>query len=141
MSKPLGWGQGFQEKFLGCPPILGFIAFLLTSLSKICLGWWCCFIPTHPHMCIYDHSCNNLVDVVRYVTLLTSWLVTYSQRLVWVSSFCDETDSINRKSSCLCVLWQLNDQIYRSFEGGLGTSYPRRPCVHAVTTSRSRFSS
>jgi hypothetical protein len=31
-------GQGFQEKLPGGgPPILGFIAFLLTSFSKICL--------------------------------------------------------------------------------------------------------
>jgi hypothetical protein len=38
----MGWksrrGQGFQEKLPGGPPILGFIAFLLTSFSKNCLG-------------------------------------------------------------------------------------------------------
>ncbi len=38
LPKSLG-GQGIQEKFKGgVPPILGFITFLLTSVSKICLG-------------------------------------------------------------------------------------------------------
>jgi hypothetical protein len=37
-------GQGFQEKL---PPSLRFIAFLLTSFSKIFLGG-CCFIPPPP---------------------------------------------------------------------------------------------
>ena len=49
-----GGGQGFQEKLPGGgPPILGFIAFLLTSFSKICLVG-CCFIPPSPpcvHLC------------------------------------------------------------------------------------------
>ena len=40
-------GQGFQEKLPGGPPILGFIAFLLRSFSKICLRG-CCFIPPPP---------------------------------------------------------------------------------------------
>jgi hypothetical protein len=55
LPKFLGGGQGFQEKLPGGgPPILGFIAFLLTSFSKICLGG-CCFIPPppppHPPLC------------------------------------------------------------------------------------------
>jgi hypothetical protein len=44
-------GQGFQEKLPGGPPILGFIAFLLRSFSKICL-----FHPPSPlipPVCIY----------------------------------------------------------------------------------------
>jgi hypothetical protein len=35
---PRGGVKGFGKNCLGGPPILGFIAFLLTSFLKICLG-------------------------------------------------------------------------------------------------------
>ncbi len=45
--------KGFRKNCQGGPPILRFIAFLLTSFSKICLGG-CCFIPPlTPPVCIY----------------------------------------------------------------------------------------
>ena len=48
------WGSRVSGKIAwGGPPILHFIAFLLTSFSKICLGG-CCFIPPLPPVCIYE---------------------------------------------------------------------------------------
>jgi hypothetical protein len=48
LLKSLG-GEGFQEKL---PPILGFIAFILTSFSKICLGGAVSYPSTpYPPLC------------------------------------------------------------------------------------------
>jgi hypothetical protein len=38
LAKSLGRLQGFKGKIASEPPILGFIAFLLISFSKLCLG-------------------------------------------------------------------------------------------------------
>ncbi len=48
LPKLQGGVKGFRKNCQGGPPILRFIAFLLTSFSKICLGGGCCFIPSPP---------------------------------------------------------------------------------------------
>ncbi len=60
LPKFLGGGQGFQEKLPGGgPPILGFIAFLLTSFSKICLGGGAVSSPpSPPHLCASMMPCK-----------------------------------------------------------------------------------
>jgi hypothetical protein len=49
-AKILRGVKGFRKNCQGGPTIFGFIAFLLTSFSKICLGG-CCFIPPSPLLC------------------------------------------------------------------------------------------
>ncbi len=82
-AKIPGGGQGFQEKLPGGPPILRFIAFLLTSFSKICLGG-CCFIPPLPPLTpppVYIYASTRISTFryflnVRYVINL--WFITNS---------------------------------------------------------------
>jgi hypothetical protein len=54
----------------GGPPILCFIAFLLTSFSKICLGG-CCFIPPLPPP--YPPLCASMI---KYVIIFLSFCRT-----------------------------------------------------------------
>ncbi len=49
LPKSVGWGSRLSGQIDGgCPPIQGFIALLLTSFSKICLGLL--FHPPSPHL-------------------------------------------------------------------------------------------
>jgi hypothetical protein len=52
LPKSLGGVKGFRKNCQGGPPILGFIAFLLTNFSKICLGG-----AVSVHLCTF-RSCN-----------------------------------------------------------------------------------
>ncbi len=64
LPKFLGGGQGFWEKLPGGGPlILRFIAFLLTSFLKICLGV-CCFIPPPP-LCASMFSDLNMNNIYK----------------------------------------------------------------------------
>ncbi len=77
LPKYLGGVKGFMKNCQGGPPILGFIAFLFTSFSKICLGGGLLFHTPLPltlpppcvHLCIpvfhfqgTEKNSNNLFD-------------------------------------------------------------------------------
>ncbi len=74
LPKSLG-GQGFQEKLPGgCPTILGFIAFLLTSVQKSVWGGYYIYPPLplpppHPLVCIYE---PNLIKFLFFGWCVTS---------------------------------------------------------------------
>ena len=76
LSNRLGVGSRLSGKIARLPPYFGVYCIFINTFIENLTGVVVLFYTHSSTMCIYDHSCNNVVDVVRNVSLLTSWLVT-----------------------------------------------------------------
>jgi hypothetical protein len=66
LPKFLGGFKGFRKHCQGGLPILRFIAFLLTSFSKICLGGAVSYPLYPPPPCVHLSLCYGLLIVIGF---------------------------------------------------------------------------